>query len=305
MGSAITQMLIYLSAAAVLGFAAGWFARRIPALRQARSLNNRLADKDHDFQSMQKRLAAGQKKIHGIEEQLRKRKLSMDESNTQLRALEANLAARDKDLARSRAELEGAHEQIGAHEAEITTARKRIRTLDATVMSREETMKEMSAHIEAYRSKQRGLKSETNDLESKVVYLERAVTTKDTEISQVEDWRGRFHSLEPKYRRGEQQIAELRAEIESLQRERASMSAPAFLLKKPPQEIDDLKRISGIGPVLERTLNDLGVYQFRQIAGFGPSEIYWLSSELEVFPGRIERDEWVDQAKGLTAHSER
>jgi len=70
-----------------------------------------------------------------------------------------------------------------------------------------------------------------------------------------------------------------------------------------PSEIDELKRIKGIGPVIERTLNDLGIYQFKQIAEFSRDNIDWVESYLS-FPGRIDREEWVSQAKALSSGEE-
>ncbi len=65
------------------------------------------------------------------------------------------------------------------------------------------------------------------------------------------------------------------------------------------QEIDDLTQIVGIGKVFEKTLHDLGVYSFRQIANFGPSDIARVNMELKEFKGRMEQDDWVGQAREL------
>ena len=62
---------------------------------------------------------------------------------------------------------------------------------------------------------------------------------------------------------------------------------------------DDLKRIRGVGPVMERTLNALGIYRLSQIADFGPDDVERISAQLPQFPGRIERDRWVQQARDL------
>lgn len=61
---------------------------------------------------------------------------------------------------------------------------------------------------------------------------------------------------------------------------------------------DDLKQIKGVGPGLEKTLNELGFYHFDQVAGWRKKEIEWVDSRLK-FKGRIERDEWTKQAKVL------
>ncbi|MDW3222286.1 MAG: NADH-quinone oxidoreductase subunit NuoE [Paracoccaceae bacterium] len=61
---------------------------------------------------------------------------------------------------------------------------------------------------------------------------------------------------------------------------------------------DDLKRISGVGPKLEQTLNSLGIWHYDQVAGLTPEDIAWVDERLR-FKGRIERDDWVGQAKAL------
>lgn len=66
---------------------------------------------------------------------------------------------------------------------------------------------------------------------------------------------------------------------------------------------DDLQRISGVGPVIERTLHGLGFFHFDQIAGWTASEVAWVGEHLN-FPGRIEREEWVAQARLLAAGDE-
>ena len=63
---------------------------------------------------------------------------------------------------------------------------------------------------------------------------------------------------------------------------------------------DDLKRINGIGPVIEKTLNDEGIYHFQQIANFTPDNVSWVDKHIS-FPGRITREEWIRQATGLAA----
>ena len=65
-----------------------------------------------------------------------------------------------------------------------------------------------------------------------------------------------------------------------------------------PQK-DDLKLISGIGPGLEKKLNDNGIYTFGQIASLDKNAIEKLETEVVRFPGRIQRDNWVAQAKRL------
>lgn len=64
---------------------------------------------------------------------------------------------------------------------------------------------------------------------------------------------------------------------------------------------DDLEEISGVGPMLHGLLTEIGVFYFWQIAEWGPREIEWVDDMLDGFNGRIERDDWVKQAKALAA----
>lgn len=64
-------------------------------------------------------------------------------------------------------------------------------------------------------------------------------------------------------------------------------------------EADDLEMINGIGPMLCELLNEVGVYYFWQIAEWGPDEIEWVDDKLQHFKGRIQRDDWVGQARAL------
>jgi predicted flap endonuclease-1-like 5' DNA nuclease len=64
---------------------------------------------------------------------------------------------------------------------------------------------------------------------------------------------------------------------------------------------DDLKLISGIGPKLEKLCNELGFWHFDQIANWTPEELAWVDHNLEGFKGRIQRDNWIEQARALAA----
>lgn len=63
---------------------------------------------------------------------------------------------------------------------------------------------------------------------------------------------------------------------------------------------DDLKRIKGVGPGLEGTLNKLGIYHYNQISKWTPANIEWVDDRLK-FKGRIARDGWAGQAEKLAA----
>ncbi len=73
---------------------------------------------------------------------------------------------------------------------------------------------------------------------------------------------------------------------------------PATLDKARDGKKDNLKRIKGIGPKIEGILNKLGIFHFDQIASWNRKSITWVDDYLS-FKGRIDREEWISQAKKL------
>ncbi|MFS8038110.1 hypothetical protein ACI7BZ_14325 [Xanthobacter sp. AM11] len=82
------------------------------------------------------------------------------------------------------------------------------------------------------------------------------------------------------------------------QSERHPGQRPPTLAEPDGGTADDLKLLKGIGPQNERRLHALGIFHFRQIAGWTADEALWVGSYL-AFPGRIEREDWIGQAKAL------
>lgn len=74
--------------------------------------------------------------------------------------------------------------------------------------------------------------------------------------------------------------------------------APAKTAQK-----DDLKKLAGLGPALEKKLNGAGVTTFAQIAAWNAEDVVEIDARLAL-KGRIERDDWVGQAKALASGRE-
>jgi len=62
----------------------------------------------------------------------------------------------------------------------------------------------------------------------------------------------------------------------------------------------DLKKLSGVGPALEKKLIAAGVTSLEQVAAWTEADVSKIDEELS-FKGRIEREGWIAQAKELTA----
>ena len=64
------------------------------------------------------------------------------------------------------------------------------------------------------------------------------------------------------------------------------------------QGANDLKRIRGVGVLLEKRLNMLGYTRYAQIAAWTQADIDRVNQQLD-FSGRIERENWIEQARIL------
>lgn len=101
-------------------------------------------------------------------------------------------------------------------------------------------------------------------------------------------------------------VAEDVVETPAVAESAATPEAPAAeeavtpLFDTPEGAADDLKKISGVGPVLEKKLNALGITQYAQVSGFSADDIERVDAVLN-FKGRIERENWIEQAKTLAA----
>ena len=75
--------------------------------------------------------------------------------------------------------------------------------------------------------------------------------------------------------------------------------------KKAPAKAagDDLKKLSGVGPALEKKLHEAGITTFSQIAAWTEADVAAMDEKLS-FKGRIEREGWIEQARKLAAEKE-
>lgn len=66
---------------------------------------------------------------------------------------------------------------------------------------------------------------------------------------------------------------------------------------------DDLQQIRGVGPAIEKTLNELGFYRYQQIASMSEYDIDRIARRLKGFHSRIYREDWIGQARELDARN--
>lgn len=158
--------------------------------------------------------------------------------------------------------------------------------------------------------------SEKDKLQKHKIELESSLTESRKEtrevqarLQQIENEIGtlryRNRQLEFQVKESEESNAKLKAEIEDLiseRKEKKSVSDHPFVRPVEPNDKDDLTKIKGVGPFIEKRLNMIGIYTFQQLAELSPEMIDRVGAAIEFFPHRIIRDNWVGQASAF-AHA--
>lgn len=138
-------------------------------------------------------------------------------------------------------------------------------------------------------------------------YLQERLHLQETEAREA-NFQSRLTALQNELKESDAALIETRDRLIASQIEQKAAEAeqrPATAAAPMPRtepgsaaSADDLTRIKGIGKVIERRLHELGITTFRQLAELSPSDVQRINKILD-FPGRVEREHWVEQARGL------
>ncbi len=203
--------------------------------------------------------------------------------NNMLRAAQRRLDNLDA-LEQKGIELEAENAQL-KHDA--ATSQRRIGTLQRDVEELEE------------------LKIRNKELTQCVTSLENSRRQYETDALRHKERAGQSEQKSETLRIKLDEVEQNFLDIEHQQRQALNdarkVAAPSNSngIEPVKEERDNLQEIVGIGKVFEHTLNDLGIFSFRQIAAFDMADVARVNRELKEFKGRMEQDDWIGQAKEL------
>lgn len=308
----LTKIALSLAIAFALGFGTAWLAWFVGSRRREEEVTalwqRRFADLQHERD----------RAVTGLNREL-------DEARQQVPTLEKSLAERSDLIAQLESDLAEWREKLPPVQAGVAERETQIATLTAEVEARDAQIAALTRDREALAATAQPERDEQawDELRAQV---KRAEVAREQADSRADEFELAARELAEELNAAlvvektaareaaaefEASIESLREEIETLRSQPTSTStvktlrpgvAPQGLLESLPdgRTADDLKKIRGVGPVLERTLNQLGIYFFDQVASLSADEIDWVTYHLDTFPGRIERDEWVSQARELS-----
>jgi len=148
------------------------------------------------------------------------------------------------------------------------------------------------------------LREQLEELGSSITSQQQNSMSSKIQLEQLETEAGtlryRVRQLEYQNKEYDESNTKLKHELERLREERkekASASEHPFVRPVETDEKDNLTDIKGIGPFIEKRLNMLGIYTFKQLSELTPDLVDRVGNAIEFFPGRIERENWIGQAR--------
>ncbi|MEL6717357.1 MAG: helix-hairpin-helix domain-containing protein [Bacteroidota bacterium] len=249
------------------------------------------------------------KELKAKEKEAKEFQIKIDELNESIvqkdASLEKVMIEREELLAR----LQGAEADKRQLQNDLNSALQQYDQLQISYQAQEETIADLSNRTSA---------ATTSYAETSAV-----TASSDDNSGDIGELQNLYAQTRSRLERLEEKINHLESENNSLQESLQTISKKTELapeqfdqhvvLTQPKNaeviggrivvddnmEKDDLTLINGVGPFLEKKLNEVGVYTYAQVSAWSTDEVSQITRDIGFFPGRIEQDNWVGQAARL------
>ncbi|HSN83697.1 MAG TPA: hypothetical protein VLS88_14025 [Polyangiales bacterium] len=223
------------------------------------------------------------------------------------RELEYELEGARADLLSQEDEIRVLHKELEASRERNDALQRAKRQLTATLDARNHTLRTVTTQLEALRVDAKpGSRESSEDLrrELRIAVRERdeAQAAKRGAETRSERLRAELEVLHGIHERMLDDIERLKGRLREAElglESSGESRPPAWLMIQPYGPRDDLQRLEGVDPSLERSLNRLGIYHFHQIARFEASDVEWLVEHMDGVPEHTIRDSWIADASRL------
>lgn len=207
----------------------------------------------------------------------------------------------EQDRTRASSTLQGKDQELAHHQTrirEIETELARLRAQSREDLTRfEETLQERDADIQRLRSTVEELDRFRGEVEKKDLALREAEERRVMDVSEREEEIAALRKRLVEYRVAQRFATQPKqgGSADSMSHGKSGAARSGHASRAHEQ--DDLKQIYGIGPAMEKGLNRMGLFTFRQIAQWNEQDVEKMASELNTFPDRIRHDNWIAGAK--------
>jgi len=332
----LTPTWLWVALAAILGFFIGWWLRNRRLRRYRLELEQhqaQLSQHQQQHQALQaeydvliRRHAdcnSSHQQLRGLLAQAEQRAANAAQHQQALQtSIDVKLTDQQQHAAQREAEL-----QASVRTLQTTREREKSdwqRALEAAersgataIAERDALQQTLEQHVSAYDQRLKRMTTELRTAEATIAALE----VRQSDLQRLETERDALQQAVDEARVAYQEgLRQLQVKLDATTRDLAAcresarrgpkrdvalpVFAPLAAAGIPTgtyDERDDLQRIKGVGPFLERKLHDFGIFTFRQVAALKPAVVDQLGETFGSFKDRIIREGWVEQAEGFMA----
>lgn len=303
-----------LTLGAIAGIVLGWLVRGRRAAHEKDAINAGWREQLDARRSEHRRL---NEQNLGLAEQVSQCQASRKDAVNRARELSAAL----KEAFRRRDELQRQIKDIRSNLESALAERRRLQSdvrhltdsdnsLLAAIKQKDEKIFRLSRDLESWQDRLPPLIQRFKDRDDDARRLESALDRANERIFELESGRAAGHTHVESVRR-DLLSDELRASNDGIGGGTGTFPAVgAGRTGAAPARVasghgpvdgarDDLQAIKGVGPAIEKTLHELGIFRFTQIAELSEVDINRIAERLRGFRSRIYREDWIGQAREL------
>lgn len=189
-----------------------------------------------------------------------------------------------------------------AKEEEIATLSTRVAQLLATLEQERERSSDSTTdkqNLQQLEKQLHNARARNNQLAAQIENISPSSQVTPISVAQINKLKTTVEEREQRIKALEEKLKAKKRKSRSTNKKLSWQSGKTKIGTPGCDHKDDLTAISGIGPKIEKVLNQMGIKSWEQLATLKTSEIKLVDQKLVDFSGRITRDEWVDQAKAI------
>ena len=322
----IGKMLLPLFFALMIGLWLGWQLRGLDFTQRLRTLQNewaarfRSSDQERDFaikksttldlksKQYKQQLESSGKLLKRYEESQKQSQITIEEDNklikklsSTLNHLRASLGNRDEKLKQLSGILIKLQSLERSHKDKIRSGSSTIERLMLQAQEKSNKIQVLHDELNQVQETQKSTQANTSDIKQDYYELQAKLNDRETKLDlvkqELESQKETASSMEKELQAIQTQVTTAPANDVDMQL--ATSNRPVWVLQEPNGPQDSLQMIKGIGPVMEKLLNEIGIFHYNQLARMNESDCLWVSDRIRTFPKRIKRDRWQQQAVEL------